>query len=166
MWQSSGDSVMYVREKASLFRHAFSFSVHIPRSLWSNDTQMSPQQTNEARAKPSLLVLCLARRMKTIVNRCCFVSQDASRQYRWQHHFLPNHTTKRIFCIRYAIFSCSDVAKIPSASKNTVIQIVTFATTDTNRTFPLQKAIIGRGHLCTPFAERCRYECRVSNRMW
>ena len=33
MWQSSGGSVMYVREKASLFRHTFSFSVHIPRSL-------------------------------------------------------------------------------------------------------------------------------------
>ena len=45
MWQSSGGSVMYVREKASLFRHTFSFSVHIPRSLWSNDIQMSPQQT-------------------------------------------------------------------------------------------------------------------------
>jgi hypothetical protein len=37
-----------------------------------------------------------------------------------------------------AIFSCSDVAKLPSVSKNAIIQIVTVATTETNRTFPLQ----------------------------
>ena len=44
-------------------------------------------------------------------NRRCFVSQDASRQYRWQHHFRPNHKAKTIFYIRYALFSCSDVAR-------------------------------------------------------
>ena len=34
---------MYVREKVSLCRHTFSFSVHIPRSLLSNDTHKAPQ---------------------------------------------------------------------------------------------------------------------------
>ena len=86
MWQSSGDSVMYAREKASLSRHAFSFSVHIPRSLWSNDIQMSPQQT----------LLCQSGCVTAVPMTTSFPTQSQN---------------KNKLSIRYAIFSCSDVAK-------------------------------------------------------